>query len=444
MVHFPAGKSARAILFFAVVVVLVFVFSAQHKNNESITGPLNQQMPADEPVARPSTPSPAPTDAVVARTEERRPARSGNLLDRIFSRGRCEGSGTKVFTAAPMRPEDTDLVVPLGHMVKGHVTPIDHQYFSPTGFLSNPKNEVPIFAPADGYIVMVNRYGETQVEGDARDGYDLFLEYTCDFYSQLGLLTRLPPDIAEKIGTVTRGKQKYVRIPVKAGDIVAYVAGQTLDLYTYDINTPAKQWVVPAHYSVGGDGEKKYITDAFLYMSAPVRDSLMAKNPRVVEPRGGRFDYDIDGRLVGTWFKKGTDGYSGYGFNTPNYWKTHLVFAYNVLDPRSIEISMGSWNGDDTGHQFAVKGNTPDPKEVSVASGPVKYELWAGMFTTANGDIWSRVVYAGPVTRSVSQDFFGTVLVQMTGDRQVKIERFPGKRASEVSGFTDAAELYER
>ena len=74
----------------------------------------------------------------------------------------------------------------------------------------------------------------------------------------------------------------------------------------------------------------------------------MAKSPRTAEPRGGRIDYDIDGRLVGSWFLEGTVDYSGG--STPTicgnrpcpYWTGHLSIAYDHIDPEQIRISIGA------------------------------------------------------------------------------------------------------
>jgi hypothetical protein len=38
----------------------------------------------------------------------------------------------------------------------------------------------------------------------------------------------------------------------------------------------------------------------------------------------------------------------------------------------------------------------------------------------------------------------GVVLFQLIADGRLKMEAFPGKRASEVTGFTDEATIYER
>ncbi|MCH8908147.1 MAG: hypothetical protein IH840_13745 [Candidatus Heimdallarchaeota archaeon] len=34
---------------------------------------------------------------------------------------------------------------------------------------------------------------------------------------------------------------------------------------------------------------------------------MLEKNPRTVEPFGGKIDYDIDGRLIGNWYLQGFD-----------------------------------------------------------------------------------------------------------------------------------------
>jgi len=38
----------------------------------------------------------------------------------------------------------------------------------------------------------------------------------------------------------------------------------------------------------------------------------------------------------------------------------------------------------------------------------------------------------------------GVALVQLLEDRLLEVEAFPGKKVSEVEGFTSAAKLYER
>ncbi len=371
------------------------------------------------------------------------------FFKKIFSNGNCQTTGSTTFTATPMKPEDLAVIMPLGMMVRGHVTPIDHQYFYPMGIGPDQSGpEKPVYSPADGFIVNVVRAPEQQVEKHlkSRDGYDLLIEHSCSLYTRLGLLSGITDEMATAIGSIERGQKKDVRIPVKAGQEVARVGGQSLDLTTYSATTPAKQWIVPSHYQEAG---KQYATDAFLFYSPAIKAALLAKNPRTIEPVGGRFDYDIDGHLVGTWFLQGTNGYQAN--NDQDYWKGHLVFVYNGFDPTAIEISMGSWpkpglteRDVNQGWQFAVKANKPDPKDVTVTTGPVKYELVNFELIDQNGQRWNNT-YNGPVTVDrTSSQVEGVLLVEMVSDRLIKAEKFPGKTASQVSSFTTNAQLFER
>jgi phage-related protein len=105
-------------------------------------------------------------------------------------------------------------------------------------------------------------------------------------------------------------------------------------------------------------------------------------------------------------------------------------------------ISLGTFDGGSV--QLAVSGNSPDPATVTVASGLVTYEL-VDYDYFVDGQRWDRQSYAkGLEARNVQSRVHGVVLFQLIEDRVLKVETFPGKTATEVSGFTDAALLYER
>lgn len=57
---------------------------------------------------------------------------------------------------------------------------------------------------------------------------------------------------------------------------------------------------------------------------------------------------------------------------------------------------------------------------------------------------WDRLQYAAGLRRSDGSRVTGTVLMQLLGDRRLKVEVFMGKLASQVTGFTNAAVVYER
>ena len=81
-----------------------------------------------------------------------------------------------------------------------------------------------------------------------------------------------------------------------------------------------------------------------------------------------------------------------------------------------------------------MRGNGPDPANVSHADGVVKYELTPPRISNQTGkpypDFDDRV--------------FGTLLVEMLDERKVRVEVFPGKESEEARGFTVAAMVYER
>lgn len=356
------------------------------------------------------------------------------------------------FTVPIMKPEDIGTIIPLGNMVKGHVTPTSHQYYYPNdAHLGAAATEKSVYAPADGYITRVTRTSEASLEPGvpARDNYALLIQHNCTFYTDLSLITSLPNDILAAIGTVERGQSKNVKVKITAGQIIARVGGQSLDVVVLDQYTAPKQYIVPSHYTEVG---KKYKTDPFPFYTQAIRDQLYTKTIRVADPRGGRFDYDIDGKAVGTWFLQGTNGYSGKENFGPYYWNGHLSLVYDPLDPTQIIISIGKWpkigateSEIKSGWQFTVTGNTPDPKNVDVSSGMVKYEVNYYSYVLQNNptQMWNFQSNQGPVTPK-SNYAEGILLVQMMDNRLLKVETFPGKTAAQVTGFTSAAQLYER
>jgi hypothetical protein len=361
-------------------------------------------------------------------------------------------TGTVSFTAPIMKAEDLSYILPLGYMFKGHVTPIDHQYYYPPDIIGAAPQKA-VYAPADGYIVKVYRSGQNQVESQLapRDNYSILIQHSCDTYTYLSLITGLTTEMANAIGAVAQGGYKDLHLKVTAGQQLAWIAGQSLDVNVYNLSTPAKNWVVPSHYT---EAAKRFATDPFLFYTPAIRTALQAKTIRTGDPIGGRFDYDEDGKLVGTWFLQGTNGYAGAPNLGNDYWRGHLTFAYYVHNTSFLEVSIGRWNKPGAtdaqikeGWQFAVVGNTPDPKNITPASGLVKYELVDPEFVLAGNpnQPWDRQTFQGALNISTTnRSVEGVLLVQMMETRIIKVEAFPGKRASEVSGFTSNAQLYER
>src|SRR3989344_6859525 len=82
-----------------------------------------------------------------------------NTFAKNLSRGQCQGTGTVTFSNLPMAISDIGNVQPYGIMVGAHVIPTSHGYISPADF-RGPRDQYPVYAIADGYIVNVSHRGE--------------------------------------------------------------------------------------------------------------------------------------------------------------------------------------------------------------------------------------------------------------------------------------------
>lgn len=362
-------------------------------------------------------------------------------LNQLWSRGRAEGKGPVRFTHSPMRLEDIERITPYGLMIGGHVCPIDHGYFYPKP-LRPGQPHFDVMSPADGFIVMIGH--RTQLAGSTEtrreyDDYALHIEHSATVYTFYDLLTQLDPAILGHLDDETRyrfarkqmGPPIHVRIPVKAGQVVGKVGGRSLDIAVIDTNVTLTGFLTPKLY--GHYAWRVHVVDPFQYFDEPLKSQLLKLNPRATEPRGGKIDYDVDGRLVGNWFLKGSGGYPGDRRDPRGYWMGHLSFAYHHVEPSIVLVSIGDFDG--RPRQFAVVGNGPDPARISTKDGLVKYELTYAPFNS-NG---TRIELP-PQMRGVQ----GVLLAQLVESRKLRMELFPDQAGANVSGFTNGAKQYER
>ena len=353
----------------------------------------------------------------------------------------CEGEGTLILDEIPMEWEDLEMVQPMGGVHGDHVTPVDHTYWiAKEGEMWEPGKDYDksyrynIKAPADGIIRVIEIF--------ELDDHRLELVHTCDFYSIF-----IHFDISDEILTAagidpqhTEYLHKEVNVPVEKGDIIGTNFRKSFDFSLhYTENEP--QFIYPEHY------ESAYwvlhTVDIFDYFEESIRDRLLEINVRKEPPYGGKVDYDIDGRLIGNWFEEDTNWFAGT--DDFAYYKTHLAIVYDDIDPDFIMVSFGDYQGEPK--QFGVKGNSPDPTDISVETGLVKYELVSFSYFNGSPDmenIWMEG-YADEIFAS-SDGFpvLGTVLFQLVEDQKLKMEAFPGQTANEVSGFTSNAKFFER
>src|SRR5947209_14006369 len=79
------------------------------------------------------------------------------LQDRGRGSAACRGKGPGTITASPIALEELAYVQPMGLMIGGHVTPIDHGYFYTTGAAATPPRQTAVYAPMDGNVSSVTR-----------------------------------------------------------------------------------------------------------------------------------------------------------------------------------------------------------------------------------------------------------------------------------------------
>ena len=372
------------------------------------------------------------------------------------------------YTYPPVRLEDIRIIEPMGKLHGSHVTPTDHTYIGHNQITVFEEHQtavqagrdpqpwapaVDVMSPADGYITDIQAFpfgpapfGFTGILQD----YRMEIWPTCAIATIFIHLARLAPEILMVTGGIPGGSSWSLHsnggksIPVKAGQVIGKIGARSVDYSVHDNRMVLDGFVVPSHYQ--GEAWKIHTVDPFGFFTEPLKSQMLAKSPRTAAPRGGRIDYDVDGRLVGNWFLEGTVDYSGgstptFCGNRPcPYWTGHLSIAYDHMDPGQIRISIGADVG--IGQElcrvcdsvYGVLGNSPDPAGISPRSGMVKYGLvareHAGEYRVATINIENQVL--------------GTFLVEMTDQRTINMEVVAGSHPGQVGGFSQAAKIYHR
>jgi hypothetical protein len=352
-----------------------------------------------------------------------------------------------MITASPIALNDIAFIQPMGLEAGGHVTPIDHGYFYTKGAVATPPQQTPVYTPLTGNISTVTRTVRLNGQNQAPtyDDDAVTIEATCTFRVRFSNLVRFAGGLADAIGEVQANQTKNPNYAVKAGELIGYTGLPTaygIDVWVEDDDLTLTGFINPAQYTAA-EVWKTHMADLFDHTQEPLRNQLLALNERDAAPRWGKIGYDVDGRLVGNWFRVGTGGYRGLNPMQEGYWDGHLAVVPDGNDPGQIDISIGNYQG--TARQFAVIGNSPDPSSVAESTGPVRYELGQiETYSAVTGQRWDGKAYAPHIRTRASPGVIGTVLMQMIGPRSLKMETFPGKSASQVGGFDSNAVMFER
>lgn len=360
------------------------------------------------------------------------------IAGRKLNYGNCDGIGPVELTHSPMDLEDFTHIIPYGMTIGSHVTPIDHQYFSPASY-DSPVDAYEVYALADGKIVEIGTRDNTDNEGKVLGKeYRIVFAHTCTFHTYFDLVTQLAQEIeVEFIKNERNGYAGNLNIEVEAGQLIGRIGGQTLDFAVWDTEKPLTGFVQPESYEM--ETWKIYTADPYEYYMKELKEILTEKNVRTAEPIAGKIDHDIDGRLIGNWFEEGTNGYAGT--NQSAYYSGHLSIAPDHIDPTHFIVSMGNYDGQPG--QFATKTNEPNPAEVSVETGMVKYILTDYGYVDADGNNLGRspMVQGGIIAPFATR---GVVLVQMLENRKIMFEAFPDASETEELIFTEEARIYIR
>jgi len=360
----------------------------------------------------------------------------------IQARGRgssgCQGKGPGTISASPIALTDLAFIQPMGLMAGGHVTPIDHGYFYTKGAVATPPQQTRVYAPMAGNISSVTRTVRPGGQNNAPtyDDYAITIEATCTFRVRFSNMVRFSGGLGGAIGQLQANETKLPNYPVKAGELIGYTGLPTaygIDVWVEDDDLTLTGYINPAQYTAA-EVWKTHMADLFDHTQEPLRTQLLALDERDALPRWGKIDYDIDGKLVGNWFRVGSGGYGGLNTMNEGYWDGHLAVVYDGNDPGQVDISIGNYQG--APRQFAVIGNSPDPATVAESTGLVRYELGGIQnYSASTGQLWDSKTYLPNIRTRASAGVIGTVLMQLVATRSLKLEIFPGKPASQVPGF---------
>ena len=353
--------------------------------------------------------------------------RTGEKQTQEWTKG-CTSNDRVQMKNLPMKIGDVASFSPYGLVAGAHVTPIDHLYFYPK---PGPRDTYPVYAMADGFITEITVRGIQVDTGNPRPlEYRYMLQHSCQTISYFDLITKIDDSIiAEYPDAATEGMSG--RFPVKSGQIVGWIGEQSLDTAIYNMDLVLPGFINPAMYDA--EPWKIHTDDFFSYFNETHQAEIQKLNRRKVPPYSGKIDYDQPGKLIGNWFKEGTNGYAGangYGAGDGTgrgYWSGHLAIFYHAIQPSVIVVSVGEFK-DGKPQYFAVAGNAPDPSTVTKEDGVTKYEL----IQAPNSD---------EIIRNTKP--LGVALFQVLDGEKLKVEFFPDKSTSQVSGFVTPL-IYER
>ena len=354
----------------------------------------------------------------------------------------CTKTETVFFHQPVIDPSALSSIHPLGQTINGHVTPTDHQYYIPTQ--EAKQTGVTLRAPADGVVFAINTIDagleDPRATEQNRIRYGIAMAFSCNEAMTLGYMSSVAPALQPYISP-DNTVAKHIEIPVKVGDEIGRFQ-YGMDVWLIDTSARLPGFIDAADYR--DEPWKFYAQSLADYFEPSLRSAYDAKSLRTVPPLGGKIDYDQPGRLVGNWFKQGS--LPDY-FHQPDYWQSELAIFYDNIDPATVRVMIGQYADERPANEgFGVEGNGPDPRTISVASGLVRYQLFTYGYADETGQVNqnSDFLTAGHSWKAVKRDDWGVALFQLTDERTLKAEFFPGQAPEQVKDFDKQAIFYTR
>jgi hypothetical protein len=327
--------------------------------------------------------------------------------------------GHVTFQYLPMDLNQVHFYEPMGAL---DIFPKDHG-----GFMHKELNSsaatLPIYALTDGQITQI---GERGVD------YFIVVKYSTTISTKLGHVGQIADWVINKAGGIGDETYKDVFIPVEAGDTIGYVCScSSLDLGVHDVSLELSYYY-PELYGF----EVRYAADPLNYYDATLRSQLANKIFRTGEPKGGKVDYDVKGKLIGNWYLKTK--------RPENIFVNHFVIAYDHIYSSRVSLADGYAKyvekNDIGAFRYWVKGNAPKPEDIGVGV-RVKYEGFVFVPWTFSGGTYHLRDISNVDT---DDEILATYLMELTGPEELKVEMFFGKNASQVTDFTANARTYVR
>ncbi|MBL8159069.1 hypothetical protein JNJ66_01295 [Candidatus Saccharibacteria bacterium] len=345
------------------------------------------------------------------------------------------------FTSGPMPADQLAYIEPLGKVGDGHVTPTDHVYVHPPDM--NAGDVYDAVMPADGTVVeiaaMPSQYvGDRDIQTSPED-HRLVVAHNCELYSIFIHIHKLAPKLADAVKGLQPNQSKRVSLELKAGDKLGKVGGHGYDWTSVDTTKQLSGFITPDNYK--GESWKIHTVSPFDMYEGALKQELEAKSLRARAPLGGKIDWDQPGKLIGNWFREGSGGYAGTNNNQGRYWDAHLSIAPDFIDGVTTIVSIGNWEG--KAAQLVAKGGFK-PETVTPANGPVKVELARISYVLPDGSPWYGGAPVKGMTANATGETLGTIMFEVQKGERLKVEKFVGKTAAQVHGFTAEAQTYTR